>query len=167
MDCRLEVKVLLRQSSSWSMHFKKMSQVTPASRMVPRIRLPARNGTPSEAGMERAVQVARLELRRWILWISLALDTWTKPKFKSIPVYTLCKDHGVGIEASSMVLETGFCCATTATILLKSMMTFFRDCASSLVAIPRCRVLQDLGSSPVWAWKWKLELLQTRTGSKM
>ena len=108
--------------------------------------------------MERAVQIARFELWRLILWSTLALDSFTLDFFRLLcakgceaknQVYTLCKDHGVGIEASSMVLETELCCAT-ATILRKSMVTWFRSSASSSLVAPRCRVLRDLGS-PVWA----------------
>ena len=121
--------------------------------------------------MERAVQIARFELWRLILWSTLALDSFTLDFFRLLcakgceaknQVYTLCKDHGVGIEASSMVLETELCCAT-ATILRKSMVTWFRSSASSSLVAPRCRVLRDLGS-PVWAWTWKLEPPTTRTG---
>ena len=81
--------------------------------------------------MELAVQIANFELWRLILKSSLALDFWTLEFFRPLcakgcgakaQVYTKCKDHGVGIEASSMV-DTELCHATTATILPKSMMT--------------------------------------------
>jgi hypothetical protein len=71
----------------------------------------------------------------------LALDSWTLDFFRplcakgcgaKVQVCTKCKDKGVGIEAISMVLETELpvCCATTATILRKSMMSWFRSSAS-------------------------------------